>query len=91
MIYANRASHVAQELKICLPAQERQEKGIQSQGQEDSPEGANDNSLQYSCLESSMERGAWWTTVHGIAKQLSACARAPAHTHSYANKEHPSK
>ena len=84
MIYANRASHLAQ-LRICLPAQERQEKGIQSLGQEDSPEGANDNSLQYSCLESSIERGAWWATVHGIAKQLST------HTHSYANKEHPSK
>ena len=25
----------------------------------------NDNLLQYSCLENSMYRGAWWTTVHG--------------------------
>ena len=25
----------------------------------------NDNLLQYSCLENSMDRGAWWTTVHG--------------------------
>ena len=24
--------------------------------------------LQYSCLENSMHRGAWWATVHGIAK-----------------------
>ena len=24
--------------------------------------------LQYSCLENSMDRGAWWTTVHGVAK-----------------------
>ena len=24
--------------------------------------------LQYSCLENSMERGAWWATVHGVAK-----------------------
>ena len=23
---------------------------------------------QYSCLENYMDRGAWWTTVHGIAK-----------------------
>ena len=22
--------------------------------------------LQYSCLENSMDRGAWWATVHGI-------------------------
>ena len=26
-----------------------------------SPEGGNDNPLQYSCLENSMGRGAWWT------------------------------
>ena len=24
--------------------------------------------LQYSCLESSMDRGAWWATVHGVAE-----------------------
>ena len=24
--------------------------------------------LQYFCLENSMDRGAWWATVHGIAK-----------------------
>ena len=24
--------------------------------------------LQYSYLENSMDRGAWWTTVHGVAK-----------------------
>jgi len=23
---------------------------------------------QYSCLENSMDRGSWWTTVHGVAK-----------------------
>ena len=28
----------------------------------------NGNSLQYSCLENSMDGGAWWTTVHGVAK-----------------------
>ena len=26
------------------------------------------NPLQYSCLENSMDRGAWWATVHGVAK-----------------------
>ena len=26
------------------------------------------NSLQYSCLENSMNRGAWWATVHGVTK-----------------------
>ena len=24
--------------------------------------------FQYSCLENSMERGAWWATVHGVMK-----------------------
>ena len=24
--------------------------------------------LQYSCLENSMDRGGWWTTVHGVTK-----------------------
>ena len=24
--------------------------------------------LQYSCLENPMNRGAWWATVHGVAK-----------------------
>ena len=24
--------------------------------------------LQYSCLENPMERGAWWATVHRVAK-----------------------
>ena len=30
--------------------------------------GGNGNLLQYSCLENSMERGAWQATEHGIAK-----------------------
>ena len=28
----------------------------------------NGNSLQYSCLENSIDRGAWWITVHGVTK-----------------------
>ena len=26
------------------------------------------NPLQCSCLENPMDRGAWWATVHGVAK-----------------------
>ena len=33
-----------------------------------SPVGGNGNPFQYSCLENSMDRGAWWVTVHGVAK-----------------------
>ena len=41
---------------------------IQSPGQEDSPGEGNGNPLPYSCLENSMDGGAWWATVHGFAK-----------------------
>ena len=33
-----------------------------------SPGGGNDNPLHYSCLKNSMDRGVWWSRVHGIAK-----------------------
>ena len=33
-----------------------------------SPGGGHGNPLQYSCLENSMDRGAWWATVHRFAK-----------------------
>ena len=35
-----------------------------------SPGEGNGNPLQYSCLESPMNRGAWCATVHGITKEL---------------------
>ena len=33
-----------------------------------SPGEANGNPLQYSRLENSTDRGAWWATVHGVSK-----------------------
>ena len=33
-----------------------------------SPGEGNGNPLQYSCLENSMDKGAWRATVHGVAK-----------------------
>ena len=33
-----------------------------------SPGEGNGNPLQYSYLENFMDRGAWWATVHGVAK-----------------------
>ena len=30
--------------------------------------GGHGNPLQYSCLENAMDRGAWWATVHRVAK-----------------------
>ena len=37
-------------------------------GWERSPGEGNGYPLQYSYLENSMDRGAWWATVHGVAK-----------------------
>jgi len=33
-----------------------------------SPRGGHSNPLQYSWRENPMDRGAWWATVHGVAK-----------------------
>ena len=42
---------------------------VRSLGSEDPlKEGGHGNPLQYSCLENSMDRGAWRATVHGVTK-----------------------
>ena len=43
-----------------------------------SPGGGNSNLLLYSCLENPLDRGAWWTAVHGVIEselrtRLSTC------------------
>ena len=51
-----------------------------------SPRGGHVNPLQCSCLENPTDRGAWWATVHGVAKSriglkrlaaVAAAGRAP--------------
>ena len=45
----------------------------------------NGNSIQYSCLENSTNRGAWRAIVHGVAKSqtpLSMHTRTHTHTHT---------
>ena len=39
------------------------------------------NPLQYSGLENSKDRGAWWTTVHGVAKSLTHLKGLSTHAH----------
>ena len=45
-----------------------------------SPAGGNSNPLQYSCLENLIDRGAWWATVHGVAKESDTTERLITHT-----------
>ena len=47
---------------------EMQETQVQSLSQEDPLENRNGSSLQNSCLENPMDRGAWWATVHAVAE-----------------------
>ena len=44
-----------------------------------SPGGRNGNPFQYSCLENSMDRGAWKVIVNGVAKSR---IRLSTHTHT---------
>ena len=37
-------------------------------GSRRSPGEGQGNPLQYSCLENSMDRGAWWDIAHGVSK-----------------------
>ena len=39
------------------------------------PGGGHGNPLQYSCLDNPMNRGAWWATVHGVAKSQAQLSR----------------
>ena len=50
-----------------------------------SPEEGNDNSLQYFCLENSMDRGAWWATVHGVAELVTTDHAHTDTVHIYYN------
>ena len=49
-----------------LPAM--QETQVLSLGWEDALEEEDGNPFQYSCLKNLIDRGAWWATIHGVAK-----------------------
>ena len=44
----------------------------------------NGTPLQYSCLENPMDRGAWWATVHGVAKSQARLSDFPFTFHFHA-------
>ena len=50
-----------------------------------SPGEGNGNPLQYSCLEHSMDRGAWWATVHGVAKSWDDTEQLSMHAYTSRN------
>ena len=52
-----------------LPANARDVVDVDSiPGSRRSPGGGNGNPLQHSCLENSMDRGAWQAIVYGVTK-----------------------
>ena len=55
-----------------------------TQGSGRSPGVGNGNPLHYSCLVKSIDRGAWWVTVHGVAKSnTSLKSLSTMHTQIY--------
>ena len=52
-------------------------------GLERSPGEGNGNLHQYSCLGNPMGRGAWWATVHGVAKELDIDLRTKRNNKRY--------
>ena len=64
----NRASHVA--LVVNNPPASAGDVRVVGSvpGSDRSPGGRRGNPLRYSCLENPMDRGAWWSAVHGVAK-----------------------
>ena len=46
-----------------------------------SPGVGNGYPCQSSCLERSMDRGAWWATVHGVAKSQTPLSNSHFHFH----------
>ena len=50
-----------------------------------SPGEGNGNSLQYSCLENSMDIEAWPATVHGVAKELDTTEQLNNNNNNFLN------
>ena len=53
-----------------------------------SPGEGNDNPLQYSCLENSMDRGAWRATVHGVTKGRTRLKQPSMHSCTFQASVH---
>ena len=54
------------------------------------PGGGHGNPLQYSCLENSMDREAWWATVRRVAKSRTRLSNnTHTHTHTHTHTQSP--
>ena len=51
-----------------------------------SPGEGNGNPLQYSCLDNSMDRGAWWAAIHGVAKSWRRLKRLSTQVHEVSGR-----
>ena len=61
---------MAQWVKNLPATQKTQEMQVEFLDREDPLEEEIGNPLKYSCLENPMDKGAWWATVHRVAKSL---------------------
>ena len=64
----------------------RHKRLFQSLVKEDQPGEGNANPLWCSCLESSMDKGAWQSTGHGVAKSQTQYSTSPPHPDTYTHK-----
>ena len=72
--------------RTCLPMQETVRDASSIPGSGRSPGGENGNPLQYSCLESSMDGGAWTATVHRVTKSWTPLKQLSRHALSMGEK-----
>ena len=49
--------------------------------------GGHGDPLQYSCLKSPMDRGAWQATVHGVTKSCTVLKRLSTHTYRHTHTQ----
>ena len=75
------ASQVALEVKDLPPNAEDAGDVGYIPGWERSSREEHGNPLQYSCLNSPMDRGAWWATVHRVIKSWTQLKQLSMHTH----------
>ena len=85
-IQKNQASHVALVVKTppAIANDVRYVGSIPGLGR--SRGGGHGNPLEYSCQENSLDRGAWWVTVHRVTKSQTRLKRLSTTQHNSTEK-----